>query len=107
MVRMYDGSYQIIKIAELYVSQLKRILIYPHVIDTQEGNPVFFEVCGRWNRVKPYWAPEVLPNKEVWVNILPLIQITIMLKHIRKLPIFQFYLPGSEDQSHQVLEASL
>ena len=107
MVRMYDGSYQIIKIAELYVSQLKRILIYPQVIDTQEGNPVFFEVCGRWNRVNTYCALKVLPNKEAWVNMPPLIQITIMLKHIIKMPIFQVYFPGSEDQSHQVLEASL
>ena len=43
MMRMDNGYSHIIQTARLYFSHLKRILIYPQDIDTQEGNPVFFD----------------------------------------------------------------
>ena len=54
MVRMDNGSSQIIQMTTLYVTQLNIRLLSPQVIETQEGNPVFFGVYYMWNRVNPY-----------------------------------------------------
>ena len=54
MVSMDNYSSHTIQMTALYVPQLKRRLVSPQVIDTQEGNPVFFGVCDRWNGVNTY-----------------------------------------------------
>ena len=54
MVMRNNGSSQIIQMTALYVPQLKRRLVSPQGIETQEGNPVFFGFSGRRNGVNPY-----------------------------------------------------
>ena len=54
MVRMDYGFSHIIQIMALYMPQLKTRLICSRVIETQEGNPVFFGVYVRWNRINPH-----------------------------------------------------
>ena len=71
MASMNNDSYQIIQMTVLCVPQLKRRLVSPQGIETQEGNPVFFGVCGRRNGVNTYCWIEVRPNKEVWWKYAP------------------------------------
>ena len=65
----------------LYMPHLKRRLIFPQGIYTQEGNPVFFGFYDRWNWVNTKWTLEVRPNKEGWQNIPPLRLLIIMFKN--------------------------
>ena len=66
MVRMEYGYSQIIQIMALYVPHIKKILISLQGIETQEGNPVFFEVYVRRNWVNTYCTLDVRTNEEGW-----------------------------------------